>query len=164
MYESSITVDQVIDALVAFITPFAVGAPIIRAQVNQAPFPAPACIVLTELLQVDLDVPFAEYSPDDGTAAIQGPSRIDVQADFYGPNAGEMCQAVRSSFRSAYAFDKFPPTVKPLYTSDGIQAPLITGEQQYASRWTTTLSLEYRPAITVPQQFADSANATLIEV
>ena len=155
MYTSSITVDQVIDALADFLTPFVPDAEVVRAQVNRVAMPSNPCVILTEMLQVDLSVPATDYQPDDGTATVAGPTRIDVQIDFYGAQAGEFCKTVKTAFRSHWGFAHFPANIKPLYTSDGIQAPLVTGEQQYESRWTLTASLQYNPIVTVPQDFAD---------
>ena len=152
---SSITVDQVIDALADFLAPFVPAAQIVRAQVNRVAMPPNPCVVLTEMLQVDLSVPATDSQPDDGTATVAGPTRIDVQIDFYGAQASEFCKTVKTAFRSHWGFAHFPANIKPLYTSDGIQAPLVTGEQQYESRWTLTASLQYNPIVTVPQDFAD---------
>lgn len=162
-YTASITVDQVIDALADFIAPFVFGAAIVRGQVNRVPMPASPCVILTEMMQGDLSVPATEYQPDDDTATVKGPTKIDIQIDFYGPQAGEFCKTVKTGFRSQWGFDKFPAFVKPLYTSDGMQSPLTTGEQQYESRWTLTASMQYNPVITVPQQFADEANVNSLD-
>ena len=161
-YTASITVDQVIDALKAFLAPFMPGAQIVRAQVNRVALPSNPCAVLTELLQVDLSVPATDYQPTANTATIYGPSRIDVQIDFYGAQAGEFCKTVKTAFRSHWGFAHFPANIKPLYTSDGVQSPLLTGEQQYESRWTLTASMQYNPTVTVPQEFADEAYPTLV--
>lgn len=155
MYTASITVDQVIDALADFLAPFVPGSQVVRAQVNRVAMPPNPCVILTEMLQVDLSVPATEYQPDDDTATVEGPTRIDVQIDFYGAQAGEFCKTVKTAFRSHWGFANFPANIKPLYTSDGIQSPLTTGEQQYESRWTLTASLQYNPIVTVPQEFAD---------
>lgn len=157
MYTASITVDQVIDALAAFLAPIIPGGQVVRAQVNRVALPANPCAVLTELLQVDLSVPATEYQPLDNTATIYGPSRIDIQIDFYGAQAGEFCKTAKTAFRSHWGFAHFPANIKPLYTSDGVQSPLTTGEQQYESRWTLTASMQYNPTVTVPQEFADVA-------
>lgn len=162
-YISSITIDQVIDALAAFIVPFVPTGQIVRAQVNRVAMPSNPCVVLTELLQVDLSVPYVDYQPPTdpipaiGTGTIHGPTRIDIQVDFYGVMAGEYCKSIKSAFRSSWGFSQFPENIKPLYTSDGVQAPLITGEQQYESRWTLTVSMQYNPIVTVPQEFAEEA-------
>lgn len=161
-YTSSITVDQVIDALAAFLVPFMPGAQIVRAQVNRVALPSNPCAVLTELLQVDLSVPATDYQPLANTATIYGPSRIDVQIDFYGAQAGEFCKTVKTAFRSHWGFAHFPANIRPLYTSDGVQSPLLTGEQQYESRWTLTASIQYNPTVTVPQEFADVAYPALV--
>jgi len=161
-YTSSITVDQVIDALKAFLAPFMPGAQIVRAQVNRVALPSNPCAVLTELLQVDLSVPATDYQPTANTATIYGPSRIDVQIDFYGAQAGEFCKTVKTAFRSHWGFAHFPANIRPLYTSDGVQSPLLTGEQQYESRWTLTASMQYNPTVTVPQEFADAASPALV--
>lgn len=157
MYTSSITVDQVIDALANFIQPFTPDADVIRAQVNRVAMPKNPCVVLTELLQVDLMVPYIENQPEVNTETVHGPTRIDIQIDFYGVQAGEFCKTVKSAFRSQWGFAQFPANIKPLYTSDGVQSPLITGEKQYESRWTLTASMQYNPIVTVPQEFADEA-------
>lgn len=162
MYTSSITVDQVIDALAAFLAPFMPGAQIVRGQVNRVALPSNPCAVLTEILQVDLSVPATDYQPLTDTATIYGPSRIDVQIDFYGAQAGEFCKTIKTAFRSHWGFAHFPANVKPLYTSDGVQSPLLTGEQQYESRWTLTASMQYNPTVTVPQEFADEVYLTSV--
>jgi hypothetical protein len=156
MYTASISVDQVIDALAAFLAPFTPGAEVVRGQVNRVPMPASPCVILTEILQSDLSVPATEYQPDDDTATIYGPAQINIQIDFYGAPAGEFCKTVKTAFRSQWGFAAFPANIKPLYTSDGMQSPLTTGEQQYESRWTLTASLQYNPIVTVPQDFADT--------
>lgn len=168
MYATSISVEQVIDALAAFLTPFMPDAAIVRAQVNRVALPSNPCAVLTELLQVDLSVPATDYQPPTdpipaiGTATINGPSRIDVQIDFYGAQAGDFCKTAKAAFRSHWGFDHFPAGIKPLYTSDGVQSPLTTGEQQYESRWTLTASMQYNPTVTVPQEFAEEAYPALV--
>lgn len=156
-YVSSITVDQVVDALKAFLVPFIPNGltKIVRGQSNRTPMPAAPCVVLTELLQVDLSVPRTDYQPDDDTATIHGSARIDVQCDFYGLAAGEYAKAAQMGLRSLWGWSQFPANIKPLYTLDAVQAPLITGEEQYEARWTLTASMQYNPVVTVPQEFAD---------
>lgn len=162
MYTSSITVDNVIDALADFLQPFVSGAEIVRAQVNRVSMPLPPCVELTELFHVDLRVPSQDYDVLNGEADLSASNRVDIQVDFYGDDAGDYCRSVETAFRTMWGFDKFPVGIKPLYTSDGIQSPLISGEQQYVSRWTLTVSMQYNPIVSVPQQFADTLKATTI--
>lgn len=154
-YTASITVDDVINALITFLTPFMQGGAVARAQTNRVPLPSNPCAVVTEVLMVDLSVPATQYQPEADTATIYGPARIDIQIDFYGLEAGEFCKVVKTAFRSEWGFNQFIPGIRPLYTDDGRQTPLLTGEEQYETRWTLTASLQYNPTVTVPQQFAD---------
>ena len=155
MFTANITVDDVIDALATFLAPFVGASEIVRAQVNRVAMPPNPCVILTEMLQVDLSVPSTKYLPATDAAEIAGGTRIDIQIDFYGALAGEYCRTIKAAFRSHWGFAHFPAGVKPLYTSDGVQSPLTTGEQQYESRWTLTAYLQYNPIVTVPQDFAD---------
>lgn len=157
----SITVDDVIEALGAFLSPFVGTTEIIRAQVNRVAMPPGSCVVLTELLTVDLETPNPVESGV--TTTLTGPRRIDVQIDFYGPNSGDQCNAVKGVYRSSYAPAQFPDGIKPLYCSDGHQAPLITAEQQYESRWTITATLQYNPAVSIPRQSANTLTVATTE-
>lgn len=156
MYSVSITVDNVIDALADFLQLFVGSAEIVRTQANRVPMPKGPCVVLTELLQVDLETPWITDDPLANQAAATGPKRIDIQIDFCGPSAGDWCAAVKGVYRTHYATSMFSDGVKPLYCSDGLQSPLVTGEQQWESRWTLTASLQYNPSVTVPQEYADA--------
>jgi len=154
MYTSDIAVDDVINALAAFLAPFVPGGQVVRSQTNRVALPSNPCCVLTEILMVDLSVPFTRYQGSAGTAQIYGPSRIDIQMDFYGVQAGEFCKTAKTALRSQWGFNAFPANIRPLYTSDAVQAPLTTGEQQYVSRWTATAHIQYNPTVTVPQDSA----------
>lgn len=157
MYQTTVTVDQVIDILAAFIAPFLpVGAEIVRAQVNRVPQPGVPCVVLTELLTVPLQMAWTEHNGTDQTTEINEVKRIDIQVDFYDAQASEYCNAVKTAFRSEWGYDQFPQNLKPLYSGDGIQSPMITGEQQWGNRWTLTVSLQYNPSVIVPQQSAQT--------
>jgi hypothetical protein len=156
----SITIDDVIDAYTEFLVPYVDGANIARNQGNRVAMPAPPCIMLNEILNVDIETPVVNYG-DDEDATITSPKRIDLQVDFYGQNAGDLCAIVKGVYRSEYATLAFPDGIKPLYCSDGNQHPLITGEDQYLNRWTLTASLQYNPVVSVVQQSATALEATV---
>jgi hypothetical protein len=160
----SVAVDDVIDALKAYLAPFCIGAEVVRGQVNRVSMPPGPCVILTEILSVDLSTPITDMIPAGITANITGPKQIDVQIDFYGASAGDFAAATKNAFRAGYGFEKFPATVKPLYMSDAHQHPLTTGEQQYESRWTATASMQYNPTVTVPQDYADAATMNSINL
>ena len=164
LYFPSITVDAVIEALTAFLTPFVpAGCPIIRGWQNRVPPPFTpgqadvlAFVKLSEVNQVDLETPQFTQSADPTIqqASVLTPTRIDIQIDFYGLMAGDYCKAVKAVFRSPYAPDQFPDGIAPLYSSDAIRGALVTGEDQYLDRWVITCSLQYNPMVVVPQQSA----------
>jgi hypothetical protein len=162
-YVVSIAVDAVIDALGVFLNPFVTPAPIIRGQQNRVSPPVDAFVELTEILQLDLETPIVCTQFANSQISILGPKRIDIQVDFYGISAGDQCAAVKGVFRTEYAVDQFPDGIAPLYCTDGRQAPLITGEEQYETRWTLTASLQYNPAVYLPMQFADALAVALID-
>lgn len=168
-YIASIAVDDVADALIAFLTPFVTPSEIVRAQANRVSPPTGPFVLLTELRTVDLSTPIVIGSniisdePIYSAINVEGRKRIDWQIDFYGPLSGDQCGAVTSVFRTPYTVSQFPANISPLYLSDGIQSPLITGEEQYESRWTVTASLQYNQSVTLPQQFAITARVKNLE-
>ncbi len=149
-YLTDVSVEAVMDALGDWLAPFVPGGEIIRGEINRTPMPADPFVVLTEILQVRLGRPGTTYHGDAQTETIQEPTRIDVQADFYGEASGEYCKAVKAAFSTLWGWDQFPTNIKPLYTDDGRQAPMINGEQQYERRWILTLSLQYNPSVILP--------------
>lgn len=157
MYEISIVIDEIIDALGNFIQPFVGEAEIVRAQVNRVAPPTGPYVELTEILSVDLSVPYQDYADDllEPVAILTGRVRSDIQVDFYGPSSGDWSRVVQNALRTTYGFDKFPPSIKPLYTTDGFQHPWASGEQQSLTRWTLTVTLQYNPQVSVPQEFAN---------
>lgn len=158
MYTVNTTIDQVIETLRLFIIPFIPNGKVYRTQVNRVPMPIDPFVILTELFEIDLDIPYEDYSNtvDTTSLIINGPTQIDIQIDFYGNNSGDYCRAVKNAFRTSWGFNKFPSNIKPLYMSKGIQTPLLAREQQWENRWTTTASLQYNPIIEVSQSFASS--------
>ena len=130
-YLASIAVDDVADALIAFLSPFVTPSVIVRTQSNRVSPPQGPFILLTELRTVDIETPIVTGTLGTLTASIEGRKRIDWQIDFYGPLSGDQCAAVTSVFRTGYTALQFPANISPLYLSDGIQSPLITGEEQY---------------------------------
>lgn len=147
------TIDDAIDALAAFVAPFVPNGELVRAQQNRVPHIPAIGVVFTELMTVDFETPTLKFS--NGEYTILTPKRLDVQLDFYGDLAGNQVNAVKTAFRTFWCVDKFPEGIKPLYCSDALQAPFISGENQYYSRWTMTVSLHFNSTLTVPQ---DSAN------
>lgn len=161
-YANSITVNSIMEALAGLIRNFVGTAQIVRGQANRVSYPKPPFVMLTELRNSDLQVPHVEYDFSVGadSVTVRNAQKFNVQIDFYASNAGDMCSAVTSALRSSWGWNQFPQNIRPLYTQDGIQSPLVTGEQQYANRWILTTSLQYNPSFTAPQQYASNATVT----
>jgi hypothetical protein len=123
--------------------------------------PRSGFVELTEILQVDLETPNTVETAD--TATITGPKRIDIQVDFFGPASGDWSSAIKTVYRSPYAPAQFPDGIKPLFCSDGHQAPLVNAEQQYEGGWTLTASLQYNPAVVIPLQSANVLAVNILE-
>jgi hypothetical protein len=170
-YIPSILIDDVIDALDAFLQPFCQlpnsggNAPITRGQVNRVSMPLTGFVELTELNALDLGTPVQCQSsdPDIQQASISDSVSFDVQIDFYGPSAGDWARAVKNVFRSPYAPDQFPAGMAPLYCSEPHRAKLVTGEEQYEYRWVITATLEYNPVVIVPQLSATALKTNIFE-
>lgn len=163
MYVPSIAIDSVFDALGLFFQPFVNGAQVIRAQVNRVAMPLGSFVEMTEIASVDLEVPRMWYDGTNFQRNIIGPKRLMIQADFYGPQAGDWCAAIKTVWRTPYATAQFPAGIAPLYCDDGHEAPLITGEEQYERRWALTMSVQYNPVIVVPLQSADTLKMNIVE-
>lgn len=162
-YLTNITVSNVIVALKAFLQPFAPGAQIVRGQTNRDSPPLSPYIRLTEILQVPLETPIVTFDAENEQATYTGPTRIDIQVDFYGAASGDYCKAVNAVYRTPYACRQFPANIQPLYCTDGRQMPLTTAEQQYETRWTLTASLQYNPSVIVPQDYAHELKVNILE-
>lgn len=87
-----------------------------------------------------------------------------MQVDFYGQQSGDWSRVFAGLWKDETACLALEPTCDPLYAHDPLLAPLDDSEQQYESRWTVEAFLQYNPVTTVPMQFADTAQVTLINV
>lgn len=162
-YIPSIAVDAVIEALGAFIQPFVGAVQIIRGQVNRVAPPSGPFVELTEVTQSDLEFPRSYYDATNQQTDILGPKRIAIQADFYGPSSGDWCSVVKSALRTPWGVAQFAAGIAPLYTDDGTESPLITGEEQYLRRWILNVQMQYNPICAVPEQSATTLKTKIVE-
>lgn len=153
----SITVDQVIDAVGNFIALFTT-AQIIRGNVNRTAMPIAPFVELTEISNTALNKAIEYYS--DTTATINEHKRIEIQADFYGWDLSDTIQAVHTAYRTIWGVTKFPSNIVPLYCTEPMKMPIENAEEQYEQRWTMTMSLQYNPDVTVPQDTFNTKGTT----
>lgn len=147
------TIDAAIVATGAFLQPLMPnGTKIVRGMANNTPPPKAPMIVITEVGQPQYTTTRTKLDSFTDEMAFSMPKMLNLQLDFYGPLAGDMSSTAVTMLRSLYACEKFPDGVEPLYCSDAMQAPLITGEKQFETRWLCTLSLQYNSSVIVAQE------------
>ena len=156
-----------LEAFLQYILPS--QTPVVQGLANRLPTPPGAYVVMTAILQKRLATNINRYDdpnivPGDGTRAIQQNTRMDVQLDFYGPDASDWAAMAETLWRDEVGCSLLAPDCQPLYADSAMQVPLVTGEEQYQQRWTLTAALQYNPVTTNPQQFADAAVVDLINV
>lgn len=122
---------------------------IIKGEVNLVSMPQGSFILMNDVGKRRISQNHPSYSID-GNQQVKTPTQYDIQLDFYGADAGEMSQTFLMLWNDGYAYDHLPASIKPLYCDDLKQISLITGEENYLERWTTTAHIQYNPAVTVP--------------
>lgn len=127
-------------------------------------------VVMTGVLQqrlrtnVDATTDTINPAPAPGSLSVNAGLRFDMQLDFYGPLSGSWAAILAAALRDELGCEALAPACQPLWADDLRMVPLITGEEQYLERWTLTAVLQYNPTVTVSQQYAAAASATLINV
>lgn len=159
----SITVNDVKIALGNFMTPLVSGAAIVMEQVNRVSPPPSPYVAMNEISNVPLTRSYFNNNPETLQVDITGPSMIGIQCDFFGATAGDLAKTVVTCYRTPYATAMFPDGIKPLYCSDARQLPLITGEEQYETRWTFTAFIQYNPVVSIDQQSAIALKLNILE-
>lgn len=97
-------------------------------------------------------------------------TEIRLQLDLYGATSGDWAVILQTLLRSEpgcvalAGADPLNPVCQPLYASDAHLAPLDDSEDQYEERWTIEAILQYNPVTSVPMQFADTLELTVINV
>lgn len=101
---------------------------------------------------------------------IEQGTELRLQLDMYGAASGDWAVVMQTLLRDETGCvalagpDYQNPILQPLYASDAHLAPLDDSEDQYESRWTIEAILQYNVTISVPMQFADTLELTVINV
>lgn len=146
--------------LIAFVVP--TGTEVIRGQDNRVSQPVAGHVVMQNVTMQKLSTNVHLYA--DPMVTIQAFTLLRMQMDFYGANAAEWAQAASTLLRDAIGCMALAPACQPLHADDATQSPLITGEQQYLNRYTLEAYIQWNPVVTLPQQFADTLSALLVNV
>ena len=166
------TVSLVLADIKAFVQAIlGAGVPCIRGIVNRVPAPIPqnGFVVMTpiyqERLEYNLDIYSTAPTPWPANESVQTAMRIDVQLDVYGTGgwAGTWAGWIVSLWRDEFAC-AIMQNSQPLYADEARMVPLIDSEAQYEERWSITLTAQYNPVITPPQEFADGLSLGLVNL
>lgn len=145
MINTSILNEAVFTALRSFLLTF-VDCEVRQLQENDVPMPQGSFVGMTDIGKRRL----ATNSHDFDSGRILTPTEFRIQLDFYGEDAADMCQTFLTLFNDSYAYEKFPSNIKPLYADDPREIALISGEENYVSRWTVEIYLQFNPTVTIP--------------
>jgi hypothetical protein len=152
-----ITDSDVYNALAAFVSlVIAPGTTIQRGQQNRVPMPSTDCVILTTISvpdRIGTNMDFVDVAETQITADFT----YSVQADFYSPYAEAWAMSAELLWRDKAAWYAMPEGIKPLYSEDRRQLPLVGAENQWIQRWTLTLVLDYEPTLTITTQSANTA-------
>lgn len=131
------------------------------------PQASPGFVTMQFVRMKQLRTPEETWDPTD-----IAPTAIDVeqgtelrcQIDLYGATSGDWAVMLQTLLRDETGCVALAPTCQPLYASDAQLAPLADDEAQYEQRWTIEAILQYNPVTSVPMQFADTLELTVINV
>lgn len=164
------TFDALFAALGTFIESVVpAGVPVIQLPENRAsmPSPVPGFVGMRATIQTRIMTNLNRWNPADVNPAaisIEQAVRLMVQLDCYGADSGDWAAILSTVLRDEYGVTALAPTLAPLYADEPKFAPLIDGEEQYERRWIVGAVMQYNPIVSTPMQFADTADADLINV
>lgn len=162
----SISDADVFTALRSFLIHLFPDIEIIQSQENDVPPPKGAFITMSNIGKRRLATNSRTYTDTDEqkTQNTVMPTECSIQVDFYGEESGERVQTFCALIFDYVGYDSFPEGIKPLFASDPMQVPIITGEKQYQERWSLTVKIQYNPVISTPIDFIREAAVSLIPV
>lgn len=138
---------------------------IMQGQQNRTPMPTgPDFIIFVPDSRDRMSTSIREYDPTAKTRMTSHSTRVGFMVNFYGPNSTDNAQIFGTLFRDLYGCDFLAPYgVQPLWSDDGRQMPLVSGEEQYIDRWMVRTMMQANPTVVTSQQFADNVTVRLIE-
>lgn len=126
---------------------------------------------ITKRLRTNIESWDLTPDADPNSIATEQGTQLRMQLDLYGASSGDWAVMLCTVLRSEYGCTALaggdpanPVVVVPLYANDEFLAPLDDSEAQYENRWTLEAVLQYNPVTTIPMQFADTLEVTLISV
>lgn len=130
---------------------------VIRSQVNRVPMPKSDFMAMTPISRRQMSTAKDRYT-DEAAKHTQDVSHSLMarwQLDYYGEDAEANVQTFFSLFNDAYAYEKFPAGIKPLYADTPTQIQTIDGERQYLQHFRMEIFLNIHPVVSAPMDFFD---------
>lgn len=164
------TLDDVYAKMIAFILGFLPSpidaAHVLKGNQNRVATPTGPFVILNIIRQKRIHT-----NVDTWDTTIPNPSGIvreqaiwlEMQVDLYGPSSGDWAAMFSTLFRDDYACRALAPTCQPLHADDPMRAPLVLAEQQYVDRWIVRAQIQYNPAVSSVDQFADTIQINVID-
>lgn len=143
------------------------GVPVIQMPTNRTSMPpaVPGFVGMVARVQARIMTNLDSWADiDPTTIEIEQALRLAVTLNCYGADSSDWAVMFATVLRDEYAVAPLKPILSPLYTDEPMFAPLVDGEEEYEARWIVPAFLQYNPVVSVPQQFADTLNADLINV
>lgn len=165
----SITQDNLTTALRGWLLSVIAGE-VIAAQQNRVAMPAGPFCQITPLFMRALSTDRASYvdpGVNPGTESHSRSTQWTAQLDFYGSTAADNAAIVATLIRTDTTCTYFAGLgldMQPLYAGEPKQTSMITGEQQYLSRWTLEFVAQFNPVVQAAQDFAASLRIGLADI
>lgn len=123
-------------------------------------------IIFTVLGQTRIGTPIVEFK--DGTKIGSNTSyqdfQVDVQIDFYGQFAFDRANDIINISRTLFLCDLMKPYgVQPIACDEAQNLTSVSGEKEYVERWTVTLTVDYRDAVSDTQDGFNTAQLNIYE-
>lgn len=107
-----------------------------------------------------------------GQKGMTQEAEVTVQIDFHSPDslAGDFAQTVSTALRDEYGVSFFANLsaplngVVPFYADDPAQRPFVNDQNQYEFRWSCDAKFQVNQVVSVPQEYADSADIDVVDV
>lgn len=163
------TITVAYTAIVAFIMSVTgiADTQIIRGLQNRAAMPTPGFVTVQFLnqhrLRTNINRTGSAFPPT--TATLEEAVELAFQIDCYGPQSHGWATMLSTLLRDEYGVNALSPSgVTPLYADDAQLMPFVDGEEQYEARWRLDARFQMNPVTTIPQQYADALELTLVDV
>lgn len=124
--------------------------------------------------RVSLGQNIAQETMAAGVEELSQATELVYQLDVHGPSSNDNAAVITTVFRDARGVELFasagvsltPPVrevISPLYCEDPRQLPFINDQNQYEDRFIVTAHMQVSQSLRLPQQFAASVSATLVD-